>query len=557
MEILFFIIDSSPPISEIKSNPSNIISLILIHESTHLTTINNLERYINNKEKSLLKIKNNLSFNKNFTEKSKIIIKYSLVEESTVILGKGEFIINQNNNNSNYSLNNTNNKIITINLNNNNNSKLKSNFLRLNIKTKINKMLCNNIHSPKINKKKNTNFTANISTTNSTTSITKNNTQTQQIKNLNVLNLKNTNNSKKLISNKTKNKILSHNLSVENGLNINKNINTENFLSHRNSNVSEKKKNYNKNYYEKKFLFSEKKKNNLNFNSIKNKILIRNLKIKENNYTTVDNSKIFNTNYNIKNKRLNRSLTKKKLEERIIDINYKNKLKNDEFILNKNLSEKNIFNIDEKLFFDKKILIESDSSLDNNNILNNNNLNDENYENFFENKKNSFFIFYTNEYIKSINKDTLLLELSLSLEKIFDLQEVYHKNFNKYYKQFKINKNNFYLYSELYLTMNKINEKLNYRKKKNLRNNYKNNLIKKSIKNINNEIIPCFNNKEINIWKNLINKCSIPENNNISPLKIKFIKIFFYICEKNLNKLNSLSMKYYKFIYEKYYFYKN
>ena len=105
--------------------------------------------------------------------------------------------------------------------------------------------------------------------------------------------------------------------------------------------------------------------------------------------------------------------------------------------------------------------------------------------------------------------------------------------------------------------MNKINEKLNYRKKKNLRNNYKNNLIKKSINNINNEIIPCFNNKEINIWKNLINKCSIPENNNISPLKIKFIKIFFYICEKNLNKLNSLSMKYYKFIYEKYYFYKN
>ena len=555
MEILFFIIDSSPPISEIKSNPSNIISLILMHESTHLTTINNLERYINNKEKSLLKIKNNLSINKNFTEKSKIIIKYSLLEESTVILGKGEFIINQNNNN-NYSLNNTNNKIITINLNNNN-SKIKSHFLRLNIKTKINKMLCNNIHSPKIIKKKNTNFTANISTTNSTTNITKNNTQTQQIKNLNVLNLKNINNSKKLISNKTKNKILSHNLSVENGLNINKNINTENYLSQRNSNVSEKKKNYNKNYYEKKFLFSEKKKNNLNFNSIKNKILIRNLKIKENNYTTVDNSKIFNTNYNLKNKRLNRSLTKKKLEERIIDINYKNKLKNDEFILNKNFSAKNIFNIDEKLFFDKKILIESDSSLDNNNKLNDNNLNDENYENFFENKKNSFFIFYTNEYIKSINKDTLLLELSLSLEKIFDLQEVYHKNFNKYYKQFKINKNNFYLYSELYLTMNKINEKLNYRKKKNLRSNYKNNLIKKSINNINKEIIPCFNNKEINIWKNLINKCSIPENNNISPLKTKFIKIFFLICEKNLNKLNSLSMKYYKFIYEKYYFYKN
>ena len=82
MEILFFIIDSSPPISEIKSNPSNIISLILIHESTHLTTINNLERYINNKEKSLLKIKNNLSINKNFTEKSKIFIKYSLLEES-------------------------------------------------------------------------------------------------------------------------------------------------------------------------------------------------------------------------------------------------------------------------------------------------------------------------------------------------------------------------------------------------------------------------------------------------------------------------------------------
>ena len=555
MEILFFIIDSSPPLSEIKSNPSNIISLILMHESTHLTTINNVERFINKKEKSLLKIKN-FNNNKNFTEKSKFIFKYSLLEDS-VILGKGEFIINNNNNN--ISLNNSNNKIITINLNNNNNnSKNKSNFLRLNIKTQINKMLLNNkiIHSPKINKKKTTNFTANISTTNSTTNITKNNTQTQQLKNSNVLSLKKINNSKRLSTKKTKNnKILSHNYSVENGLKYNKNISTENFLTQRNSNITENQNNINY----KKYLLSEKKKNILNFHSIKNKILIRNLKLNENNFTTVDNSKNFNSNYNLKNKRLHRSLTKKRIEDRIIDINYKNKLKNDEFILNKNFSAKNIFNFDDKSFFDKKIFMDSDSSLDNNNNISNKNLNnnDENYENIFENKKNSFFNFYTNDYIKSINKETLLLELSLSLEKIFDLQEVYHKNFNKLYKQFKINKNNFSFYSELYLTMNKINEKLNYLKKKNLRNNYKNNLIKKSIKNINNEIIPCFNNKEIIIWKNLINKCSIPENINISPLKTKLIKIFFLICEKNINKFNSLSMKYYKFIYEKYFFKKN
>ena len=44
----------------------------------------------------------------------------------------------------------------------------------------------------------------------------------------------------------------------------------------------------------------------------------------------------------------------------------------------------------------------------------------------FENLKNDFDIFYTNEYLNNIDIEVIELEVQLLIEKIFEIQEAYH-----------------------------------------------------------------------------------------------------------------------------------
>ena len=132
------------------------------------------------------------------------------------------------------------------------------------------------------------------------------------------------------------------------------------------------------------------------------------------------------------------------IEEKIIDKNYENDIDNDEMIIGNNKNKKNKSQIN-TLF--NKIKMSSNnihSNLDNNEFetyFNNNTINEEyNINNSFENNKADFFIMYIDNYQKMINDDMLLLELQLLFEKILDLQNEYHKEYNKLINKFITNK---------------------------------------------------------------------------------------------------------------------
>ena len=52
------------------------------------------------------------------------------------------------------------------------------------------------------------------------------------------------------------------------------------------------------------------------------------------------------------------------------------------------------------------------------------------YNNTFENLKKDFFIFYIYYYFLNINYNMIKLEFQLFLEKIFDIQSLYHLKLN-------------------------------------------------------------------------------------------------------------------------------
>ena len=236
------------------------------------------------------------------------------------------------------------------------------------------------------------------------------------------------------------------------------------------------------------------------------------------------------------------------IEDKIIDKNYENDIDNDEIIIGTNKKSNinnSLFNkiqINNKDYDDELYLYFSKNSK--NKINNNFENNEDDYliNNNFENNKADFCIMYIDNYDKMINDDMLLLEIQLLYEKILDLQNSYHEEF--YIITNEINKNKkfislmIYKYKEIHkknFNFLKIKEKMNC---KNKLNTFLNVQKKEHV-----SYVTEINKKEIDLWKNMLGKNFIKNENNLDEkkeIKELFKKIVFNKYSFLKNKLNDI-----------------
>ena len=222
-----------------------------------------------------------------------------------------------------------------------------------------------------------------------------------------------------------------------------------------------------------------------------------------------------------------------KLEEEIINSNYKNSIKND-------------FNLYQKKFFNhnstESLFLYSEKK---NNIRKKlNTINDN-----FELKKKDFFSIYTNEYIKNIDNDMLQLETQIILEKIFDLIKNFNIEKKELLKIHNLYKSTFIDFSLKYIDLSKKYDKLKNTIRKFELNKINNNLNKNYFTNFR-KVEPKLFLNEFNLWKNVINNCNTI--NNMENIKNEQLKeIFLNITYPIKNKLNSLSKKFVNDLHDK------
>ena len=233
----------------------------------------------------------------------------------------------------------------------------------------------------------------------------------------------------------------------------------------------------------------------------------------------------------------------KSIEDQIIDKNCDNNLDNYDFtkknnsigykstIENNNISNNNIIcNIYNNGENDNSNISFNSYSFDNNDDRK------ECIDSEFENLKNDFDIFYTKEYLNDIQEDVLQLEIQLQFEKIFELQSVYHKEYNNLQKEFNYLKKIYENIIKKYKMINKTKYKL-MSKYDNIQieNNY--NDIVNNYKFKNNKGTIDINKTEFNLWKNMIKK--FQKEKIIKDIFIKSILIKYN--NKNIkNNLNNI-----------------
>ena len=163
----------------------------------------------------------------------------------------------------------------------------------------------------------------------------------------------------------------------------------------------------------------------------------------------------------------------------------------------------------------------------------------------FENLKNDFDIFYTKEYLNDIQEDVLQLEIQLQFEKIFELQSVYHKEYNNLQKVFYYFKNIFQNIIEKYKMISKIKYKLIIKVDSiQIENNY--NVFVDNYKFQNNKETIDINKIEFNLWKIMIT------NNRKEILKYIFIKNILEKYNNIKNNLNNIEKEKCEKLIEKY-----
>ena len=166
--------------------------------------------------------------------------------------------------------------------------------------------------------------------------------------------------------------------------------------------------------------------------------------------------------------------------------------------------------------------------------------------NNFENNKNDFCIMYIDNYEKMINDDMLLLEIQLLYEKILDLQNSYHEEYDTIFNQFNKNKKFISLIINKYKEIQKKNfTMLKIKENNNFKNKYNNfySLQEKENKSYISEI----NSKEINLWNNMLGINFKKKYNSISDekkeIKDLFKKIVFNKYTYIKNDLNDIENK--------------
>ena len=234
----------------------------------------------------------------------------------------------------------------------------------------------------------------------------------------------------------------------------------------------------------------------------------------------------------------------KSIEDQIIDKNCDNNLDNYDFTKkNNSIGYKSTIENNNNMSNNNIICnIYNNSDNDNSNIsfnsynFDNNDDRKECIDSEFENLKNDFDIFYTKEYLNDIQEDVLQLEIQLQFEKIFELQSVYHKEYNNLQKEFNYLKKIYENIIKKYKMINKTKYKL-MSKYDNIQieNNY--NDIVNNYKFKNNKGTIDINKTEFNLWKNMIKK--FQKEKIIKDIFIKSILIKYN--NKNIkNNLNNI-----------------
>ena len=578
MDLCLQILDIKPQISLIKNNPKDNISIVFLYDNTHIT-ISNLEKFISKSEKIHCRLninKNNINKNKlNINSKIKLNnIDFTILENSTNIMGYGDIEPSTD--------------IKWINVINNELNKNKnvigSNLCQLQIKTVIKKVSNkpNNIFSAspgeRNNKKtiyssatsmKDNNEINNSLLTNSTlrdlensfqltnNNNNKNNNIIKKLPNKKTLKCFSPKNLNKKIGlspltpklknfnfpeNKTTKHKRSYNRSTEH-INYNQIYNDNSIVT---NNIKTKMNNTHKNFYP-----NLKNKSNFNYNSSEKMLLNLNknkLSYDLEKFNTIDNNK---NNYKNKNseKKIDPKILYKIIEDEIFDQNIKTEITKDDMILS---SDDDIFNT--KFKFNKQPVLKSATSSDSINYVKNshfkNNANNytSNNENDFENIKHDFILFYTKDYLKNIKNDSIKIELQLLLEKMFDIQNVFNKQFMLLYKNNIENKNLYKLYCEKYSILNKQDDKIKALKRKEKLKEYDRLYNKEFNKEIELKYID-LRKKETNIWNFSLNNCNninnIKKENSFNEKKKNLVNIFLSIVENKQNKLSTLSKKFF------------
>ncbi len=276
--------------------------------------------------------------------------------------------------------------------------------------------------------------------------------------------------------------------------------------------------------------------------------------LKDNNFIT-KNTKNNNCKINIKKPNATINITDsgivkklddkfKSIEKQIVNTNFENDLENDEIIndnkrkFSESLNEKNEKNINDS------------SSISSFNLnLNNEKLDNEDFEfdSEFENLKSDFDIFYTEEYLCEIEDNDIQLEIQLMFEKFFDIQSVYHKEFDNIQKEYYSLRNVFMNILKKNKIMNKKKFKLlSFYENIQVENSY--NVFVNNYKLKNNKESININKNEFNLWKNMLN-CeerektireiflkNVLEKYNINNIKNNLNNIQKEICDKLIEK---------------------
>ena len=292
-------------------------------------------------------------------------------------------------------------------------------------------------------------------------------------------------------------------------------------------------------------------------NNSKAKTIIRNIDSWKKNLFWTQNEKQEkekekeNIEKKIKQENLNNN-SFKKIEDVIIDQNFKNEIKNDEFLASTNNNNNSLISS----FCSSTYNYFYETANEDNHILfNSSDQIDDILVNEFNDKKNELLKEYTLNFIGSVKSDLLFRELQKFIYKIIELENEYQKRYKDLYNNSIKNKEYINLFKLLYLQTIKKKNKLNYvNTSSSLRDN-KIELINPSFKLFNNSRINLISNSQIPFWNNLMfienenNQTYIPKENG---KKIMLVQIFLNICQKNNKYFNSLSKKCYNDIKSKY-----
>ena len=516
MELKIRLVEITPEIRNFKTLPTDILSLNFIQQNITVK-MENIEKFIQTKEFITLYLKNN--FDK---------IKYTLLRNNISIIGVGQFIPCSDS------------KFYrVIDLNNN-------------IKEKIIKIKLDTILLNKKNNTRSCNTPIKIPKKFKNLPINKKNTTFKNISNYASTPLYKSPKFSRLINVK-KFQNLNNDYDTDNGNNsltmelskINTNPNTMKKNTPKTNKLNPGNKNFTTLY---------------NFNNLNDSFKLKNSKY--NTSTTKISSLIKRLEQNSINKNDYYKIKNKKIEESIIDQNFKNILMGDEILkdnkpqnqrhssklknsrtytientfpydLNKNQFSGSFHSSDRSDNFTKNFEnISKMQTIQNDNIYKILNNGDEDLSKY-ENAKEDFLLFYTSEYLNTVNNEMISLEVQLMIDKILELQILYQKNFEVVSKNYMNYKNILKVYQNKYFSLNKKRQKIENKKlkrlfKKKLNDNFY------TDSNIN-------KNREIKLWNKMLNS----DVTNWKKDKNEMRGIFLNICGKNLDNLNALSKKYY------------